>query len=152
MAEEPRPVGDALARIRRELGTPEPSQLDRIRATWPELVGELLAAHSVPLHLRDGILRIGVDDPAWAGQFRYLTDGLVAELSERVPNAAIRDISVGASQGVRDAPGDASRGRGMKPGSRRTRKPARIRGVKPPGEPRAGHCPVVHCLHLGYPL
>ena len=72
--------------------------LDRIRVAWPELVGETLAAHSVPLHLRDGVLRIGVDDPAWAGQFRYLVDGLVAELSERVPYAAIRDISVGGSR------------------------------------------------------
>jgi predicted nucleic acid-binding Zn ribbon protein len=117
LAEEPRPVGDALARIRRELGTPEPSQLERIRATWPELVGELLAAHSVPLHLRDGILRIGVDDPAWAGQFRYLTDGLVTELAERVPNAAILDISVGASRSRSDAPGDAGGGRGVRPGS-----------------------------------
>ena len=26
-----------------------------------------------------------VDDPAWAGQFRYLADGLVAALVEQVP-------------------------------------------------------------------
>ncbi len=117
MTEDPRPLGDALARIRRELGTPEPSQLERIRDSWPELVGDLLAAHSTPWHLRDGVLRIGVDDPAWAGQFRYLTDGLVAELAERVPNAAIRDISVGAPQGGRDAPGVAGRERGAGPGS-----------------------------------
>ena len=117
MAEDPRPLGDALARIRRELGTPEPSQLEGIHAAWPELVGDLLAAHSTPLHLRDGVLRIGVDDPAWAGQFRYLTDGLVAALTERVPNAAIRDISVGAPPGGRDTRGVAGAEGGGRPRS-----------------------------------
>ena len=150
MAEDPRPLGDALARIRRELGTPEPSQLEGIRAAWPELVGDLLAAHSTPLHLRDGVLRIGVDDPAWAGQFRYLTDGLVAALAERVPNAAIRDISVGAppvgaTPGVSPAPRAAA---GRDP----ARKSAPNQGAKPPREPRIGHRSVVHCSDLGYPL
>lgn len=96
MPEDPRPVGDALARIRRELGTPEPSLLERIRASWADLVGPALADHSAPLNLRDGVLRITVDDPAWAGQFRYLADGLVAELGTRIPNAAITGISVGS--------------------------------------------------------
>lgn len=95
---DPRSVGDALARVRRELGTPEPSQFELIRDSWPELVGESLAAHSAPLHLRSGTLRIGVDDPAWAGQFRYLADSLVTALTERVPGAGVREISVVAAR------------------------------------------------------
>lgn len=104
LAEEPRPIGDALARVRRELGTPEPNVLDQVRASWTELVGEALAGHSVPLHLRDGVLRVTVDDPVWAGQFRYLADGLVAELRRLVPKAAITQISVGAPRGGTDTP------------------------------------------------
>lgn len=95
---DPRPVGDALARVRRELGTPEPSQFEQIRDSWPELVGDSLSEHSVPLHLRSGVLRIRVDDPAWAGQFRYLADGLVTALAERVPGAGVREISVVAAR------------------------------------------------------
>lgn len=91
---EPRPIGDAMRHVRRELGTPEPSQFEQIRDSWPELVGESLAAHSAPLHLRSGTLRIGVADPAWAGQFRYLADSLVATLGERVPGAGVTTISV----------------------------------------------------------
>ena len=94
MAEDPRPVGDALRAVRRQLGTPAPSVFERVRAAWPELVGDALARHSDPIHLRAGVLRIRVDDPAWGGQFRYLTDTLVAGLAERVPDAAIREISV----------------------------------------------------------
>jgi predicted nucleic acid-binding Zn ribbon protein len=94
LAEDPRPVGDALRAVRRQLGTPAPSVFERVRDAWPELVGDALARHSVPIHLRAGVLRIRVDDPAWGGQFRYLTDTLVAGLAERVPDAAIREISV----------------------------------------------------------
>ena len=102
-ADGPRPVTDALRHVRRELGTPEPGHFEAIRDSWPELVGASLAAHSTPIHLRGGVLRISVDDPAWAGQFRYLADGLVHALTERVPGAAVREMSVVASR-----PGEAS--------------------------------------------
>jgi predicted nucleic acid-binding Zn ribbon protein len=94
LADDPRPVGDALRAVRRQLGTPAPSVFERVRAVWPEVVGNDLARHSDPIHLRAGVLRVRVDDPAWGGQFRYLTDTLVGALAERVPDAAIREISV----------------------------------------------------------
>jgi len=96
LADEPRPVGDALRAVRRQLGTPAPSVLERVRTLWPEVAGAVLAAHSEPLHLRAGVLRIRVDDQAWAGQFRYLTDTVVAALDAAVPGAAIRELSVTA--------------------------------------------------------
>jgi predicted nucleic acid-binding Zn ribbon protein len=103
LADEPRPVGEALRAVRRQLGTPAPSVLDRVRTVWPDVVGEVLARHSFPLHLRAGVLRVRVDDQAWAGQFRYLTDTLVTALGVSVPDAAIREISVTAGRSVDDA-------------------------------------------------
>ena len=108
---EPRPIGDAMARVRRELGTPEPSQFEQIRDSWPELVGGSLAEHSIPLHLRSGVLRIQVDDPAWAGQFRYLSDSLVTALTDRVPGAGVREISVVAARSGESARGPKAEAR-----------------------------------------
>ncbi len=108
MPEDPRPVGDALRAVRRQLGTPAPSVFERVRAAWPEIVGDDLARHSAPLHLRAGVLRVGVDDPAWGGQFRYLADTLVTALGERVPEAAIREVSVTAGRPGDGGPGDAA--------------------------------------------
>ncbi|MBK5289149.1 MAG: DUF721 domain-containing protein [Acidimicrobiia bacterium] len=105
-SDEPRRVTDALRHVRRELGAPDPGFLDAIRASWSELVGDALGAHSEPLHLRGGRLRIFVDDPAWAGQFRYLADQLVATLHERVPGAGVREISVAANRSIGDAEPD----------------------------------------------
>jgi predicted nucleic acid-binding Zn ribbon protein len=99
LAEDPRPIGDALARVRRELGTPDPGRLEEIRAAWRGIVGDALADHSRPLYVRDGVLRIVVEDPAWAGQFRYLNDTLVATLAQRFPKVAITEISVGRAPG-----------------------------------------------------
>ena len=107
-ADGPRPITDALRHVRNELGTPEPGYFEAIRDSWGELVGGSLAEHSTPLHLRGGTLRISVDDPAWAGQFRYLADGLVVALSERVPEAAVSAISVVASRGAGDEDIDLS--------------------------------------------
>lgn len=95
--DEPRPVSDALRRVRRDLGAPEPGHLERLRHRWPEIVGTALAAHSDPVGVREGRLRVVVDDPAWGGQFRYLHDALVATLDEAFPDLAIREVSVTAS-------------------------------------------------------
>ncbi len=92
--DDPRPVGDALRRVRRELGTPEPSEFDRIREDWSELVGPDLAAHSRPVYLRANLLRIAVDDPAWIVHFRYLADQLVERLASAAPRAAVREVAV----------------------------------------------------------
>jgi hypothetical protein len=96
----PRPVSDALRHVRRELDTPAPGYFERIRDSWPELVGAALADHSSPSHLRSGVLRVVVDDPAWAGQFRYLADGLVQAIGERVPEAGVREVSAVARRSV----------------------------------------------------
>jgi predicted nucleic acid-binding Zn ribbon protein len=102
-------VGDALRAVRRQLGTPEPSVLERVRTVWPEVAGDVLARHSAPLHLRAGVLRVRVDDQAWASQFRYLTDTLVAALAVAVPDAAIREISVTAGRPAGGVGEDGSR-------------------------------------------
>lgn len=104
--DEPRPVSDALRRLRRELGTPEPSEFDRIRERWAELVGADLAAHSRPVYLRAHLLRIAVDDPAWMVHFRYLEDQLVERLASTAPRAAVREVAVVADP----APGAGGRG------------------------------------------
>jgi predicted nucleic acid-binding Zn ribbon protein len=103
--DEPRPVSDALRRVRRDLGAPEPGAFERLRQRWPDLVGSALAAHSEPVGVRDGRLRVVVDDPAWGGQFRYLHDALVENVGEAFPDLAIREVSVTAT-----APGGRPRG------------------------------------------
>ena len=94
--DDPRPVSDALRHVRRELGAPSPEALDTIRALWPDLVGDVLAAHSAPVVLRDGVLRVTVDDAAWRGRFRYLADQLRAAIGARLDGVEVHEIVVTA--------------------------------------------------------
>lgn len=47
-------------------------RLGAVSARWTDLVGETVAAHAEPCRLRDGVLVVGVRQPGWATQLRYL--------------------------------------------------------------------------------
>ncbi len=98
-----RPIGDALGAVRRDLGLGRPGTIDALIAAWPSLVGDALAAHSRPRALRDGVLAIVVDGPAWAGQLKYLDSVLVERIAAEVPIAEVHEVRV--SVGPLEVPG-----------------------------------------------
>lgn len=79
---EPRRVGESLDRVASSLGVTRASTLSGVFASWPDLVGEAVAEHARPRSLRDGVLVVTVDEPAWATQLRWLEADLVARLTE----------------------------------------------------------------------
>jgi predicted nucleic acid-binding Zn ribbon protein len=91
---EPKPVGDSLDRVASSLGVPRASTLSRVFASWPELVGEAVAAHARPRSLRAGTLVVAVDEPAWATQLRWLEADLVGRLTEVLGEGQIDRIDV----------------------------------------------------------
>ena len=62
------------------LGGPSADSLTTLYTDWDELVGARLAAHTRPVGLRDGVLVVGVEDPAWATEIRFLAPTLVERL------------------------------------------------------------------------
>jgi predicted nucleic acid-binding Zn ribbon protein len=90
----PRRVGESLDRVAARLGVPDAAVLPAVFGNWAELVGERIAAHARPRWLRDGVLVVNVDEPAWATQLRYLETDLLARLAERVGPAAVTRIEV----------------------------------------------------------
>ena len=79
--DEPIPLRDALSRLGRDLGLPANDAFAVVAATWTELAGPALGAHSRVRALRNGACTIEVDEPVWATRARYLTSDL-----ERVVN------------------------------------------------------------------
>ena len=57
-------VSDALKKLLRKLGLSERLNEQEIRSAWREIVGDFLAAHSLPVSVRDGILTVQVIQPA----------------------------------------------------------------------------------------
>ena len=100
---EPVTIADAVAMVGRELGLAEPQAFAAVTAAWTELVGESVAAHSRVRSIRDGLLDVGVDSPAWATQLRYLGTDLVERASQLLGPGVVTSVRVSV-----EAPGAAS--------------------------------------------
>jgi predicted nucleic acid-binding Zn ribbon protein len=94
MEREPRSVVASLDVVARRLGAPPAAVVARIFAHWDELVGPDIADHARPLSLRDGVLTVQVDHPAWATQLRYLSPDLLRRLREATGSEDLRELKL----------------------------------------------------------
>ena len=97
-------VGDALERVRAELGLPESSAFDTLMSRWRDIVGEEVAAHARLRSVRDGVAVIAADGPVWASQLRYLEAAIVEGAAAAVGPGVVREVHVrvGGPEGPRD--------------------------------------------------
>jgi predicted nucleic acid-binding Zn ribbon protein len=87
-------LGDALERVRAELGLPAPAALDVLRERWPEIVGADVATHARLDAVRDGIATVTADGPMWATQLRYLEAAIVAGVEATVGVGVVTAVRV----------------------------------------------------------
>jgi predicted nucleic acid-binding Zn ribbon protein len=66
---------------------------------WAEVVGEDIAAHAEPTSLRDGVLRIRTESPAWATELGYLADEIKRRADEVVGRGVVREVRVWTGPG-----------------------------------------------------
>lgn len=103
---EPRKVGECLDRATRGLGVPKAGTLGVVFSKWVELVGPEIASHAEPRSLRDGVLTVVVDQPAWAAQLRYLGSDLVAKIASFTASSEVTKVEfrvvAGGSSGSRE--------------------------------------------------
>jgi predicted nucleic acid-binding Zn ribbon protein len=108
---EPQPVAGSLENVAARLGVPSPQVLARVFSGWERLVGANVAAHATPVSLRDGVLVVMVDQPAWATQLRFLTADVRRRLNEAAGDEAVGDVQIR----VTPEAGGGRRRRGGKP-------------------------------------
>jgi hypothetical protein len=99
-------VGDALERVRAELGLPEPGAFDTLTSRWHDIVGEEVATHAQLRSVRDGVAVIVADGPVWASQLRYLEAAIVEGASAAVGPGVVREVRVRV--GGAEGPGDGA--------------------------------------------
>jgi predicted nucleic acid-binding Zn ribbon protein len=91
---DPRPIGDSLPDVTKRLGLAKPKVLTAVFARWDEVVGSPLCDHVQPVGLRDGVLTVEVDDPAWVTQLRFLHDDLVARVNDATGTETVTKLEV----------------------------------------------------------
>jgi predicted nucleic acid-binding Zn ribbon protein len=75
------------------MGAPEVVDLASISAQWERLVGPDIAAHARPSKLKDDVLTVSVDHPAWASELRLLAAQLVQRLRQEA-GSTIKSVTV----------------------------------------------------------
>ena len=100
---EPVSIGDAAALVGNELGLAEPLSFTRLIDAWSDIVGDAIAQHSRPRGVRNGVLEIVVDAPAWATQLRYLEADLVERASQLVGPGVVSAVRISVDPGPSDA-------------------------------------------------
>ena len=89
---EPRRIGESLDRVTGSIGAPRASTLSVVFTTWEHFVGEEIAAHATPRSLREGVLLVDVDQPAWAAQLGFMSAQILAKLQAEVGPGEIGEI------------------------------------------------------------
>ena len=103
---EPVSIGDAAALVGDELGLAEPQLFTRLIDAWNDIVGDAIAHHSRPRNVRNGVLDIVVDAPAWATELRYLEADLVARASRLVGPGVVSAVRISVDSGGSERPAE----------------------------------------------
>lgn len=91
---DPHPLSHGLDQVAERLGLARSRDLSTIFSSWPDVVGETVAAHSKPTALRGTNLQLVVDHPGWATQLRHLEGDLVERLSTAVGPGVVESITI----------------------------------------------------------
>lgn len=78
-----RPIGDSMAELSRSMGMAEPRTAAAVFGDWGSLVGEGIAGHARPRTVRDGVLTVAAESPAWATQIRHLEGEILSRMAAR---------------------------------------------------------------------
>ena len=89
-------ISDVLAKVITRLGLNTRIKQEEIAATWSELVGDFLAAHSEPQQLSHGILSVRVIQPTICYELdRVWKKEVLQKLQSRFGAKLIRDVRFG---------------------------------------------------------
>ncbi len=103
MRDDPKRLGDIMDPVTARLGVGSARQMGRVWSRWDEIVGPEIAAHAEPTSLRDGVLRVRVDSPAWSTELSYLAGEVRTMINRAVGSELVTEIKVWTGPGTRSA-------------------------------------------------
>ncbi|HVF52202.1 MAG TPA: DUF721 domain-containing protein [Actinomycetota bacterium] len=98
-------LGDLLDDAGARLGMRATRTVGKVWANWSELVGADIAARTRPSSLKDGVLRIRADSPAWATEIGYHADTIKARVNELAGTSVVSEVVVWSGPPRRDEKG-----------------------------------------------
>jgi predicted nucleic acid-binding Zn ribbon protein len=113
-------VRDVLEAASRRFGISDALRTGMLWERWPSIVGPDIAAHARPSSLREGVLRVRTDSPAWATEIGYLAEVIRTQINDALGQVVVKEVRAwtgpGSSSGVeRVESAPAARTRGAAP-------------------------------------
>jgi hypothetical protein len=96
---EPRRIGEVLDTVGRRLGLSSARDIGRLWRAWSDIVGAAVAAHAEPTSLREGVLRVRAESPAWAAELGYLADDIRERANGFLGEQLIEELRVWVGPG-----------------------------------------------------
>jgi predicted nucleic acid-binding Zn ribbon protein len=87
----PRPLAEAVERVRAELAPP--TLLARVQARWAVAVGVQVAEQAEPVSERGGVVTVACRSATWSAELSLLAPGLLERLNEALGEGLdVRDL------------------------------------------------------------
>ena len=85
-------VNSTISLILEEYGLRDSMILGKITTEWKELVGELIAAHSIPDRIFRNILFVSVDHSVYSNEIHFMKDIILKKVNERFGSEVIKGV------------------------------------------------------------
>ncbi len=89
----PRKVSDLLSRIIKPEAYADAEGWIALFGSWAELAGDVLAAHSRPLDVRNGVFYIEAEHPGWIQLLQMQQNNILKKVKKKFPELKIRAIA-----------------------------------------------------------
>lgn len=90
----PQQLGSGVERVLKHLNAPRADVVESVFSDWERLVGEVIAEHTTPTRIENGVLFLEVDNPAWASEMEWMSEELLRRISEMADTVEITAIRV----------------------------------------------------------
>lgn len=94
MKNDPERLRDVLGDVGARLGLDSPVQVGRVWEHWREIVGPSIADHADPTSLKEGVLKVRADSPAWATEIGYLGGEIQTRINKAVGSDLVSEVRV----------------------------------------------------------
>ena len=87
-------LGELLDGMGDKLGLSAPVATGKVWSRWRDIVGDPVSRHAEPSSLKEGVLRIRADSPAWATEIGYLGEEIRKRANHVVGAELVREVKV----------------------------------------------------------
>jgi len=92
-------IGEVLDGLGTKVGLGRSKDAGVIWSRWTEIVGDAIGAHAEPSSLREGVLKVRADSPAWAAELGYLATDIKTQANALIGRQSVVEVRVWTGPG-----------------------------------------------------